>query len=105
MTGVQTCALPIYAVDLIRRFINHLADDLSEIEELIYSHDWRDLIEALNKLKSSSGSFGCPGIAIFVGKMEFQATSHNTDELNNLFSEMNKYCKTVINELSEKNII
>ncbi len=93
------------AVDLIRRFIHHLTDDLSEIEELIYSHDWKDLIETLNKLKNSSGSFGCPGIAIFAGKMEFQATSHNTDELNNLFSEMSEYCKTVINELSEKNII
>jgi len=93
------------AVDLIRRFIHHLTDDLIEIEELIDSHDWKDLIEVLNKLKSSSGSFGCPGIAIFAGKMEFQATSHNTDELNNLFSEMSEYCKTVINELSKKNII
>ena len=93
------------AVKSVRRFMGHLTDDLMDIERLIKTSDWSDLTAALNKLKSSSGSFGCPEISIFAGKMEFQATSHNIDELNNLFSEMSEYCNIVIKELTEKNII
>ncbi len=93
------------AIKLINRFVCNLPDNLMEIEGQIKSKDWKDLIGALNRLKSSSGSFGCPEIATFAGKMEFQATSHNTDELMYLFGELNEYCDMILKELKQENII
>ena len=93
------------AIKLINRFVSNLSDNLVEIDGLIKSHDWKDLIEASNKLKGSAGSIGCPGISVFAGKMEFQATSHNADELTRLFDELNEYCNMILKELKQKNII
>ena len=93
------------AIELIKNFVGNLTGNLDEIDGLIRSQSWKDLIEALNKLKSSSGSVGCPSISVYAGKMEFQATSHNSDELTNLFKELNEYCDMVLKELKQNGIV
>ncbi len=90
------------AIKLINRFVSNLHDDLIVIDELIKSNNWKDLIEVLNKLKGSAGNVGCPGISVFAGKMEFQATSHNVNELTHLLDELNEYCDMILKELKRK---
>lgn len=93
------------AIDMIKIFAGKLTENLDEIHAFIKSHEWNNLTEALNKLKGSAGSVGCPSISVYLGKMAFQATSQNTDELTNLFKELNEYCEMVLKELKQKNII
>ena len=89
-------------IKLISRFVSNLYDNLIAIDELIKSNSWKDLIEVLSKLKGSAGNVGCPGISAFAGKMEFQAISHNENELTHLLDELNEYCDMILKELKRK---
>lgn len=72
------------STDLIKRFVNSVADKLVKIESLIINRDWQQLEEILHQLRGTGGNFGFPAVSELAEEMELYAKSKNANELNQL---------------------